>query len=306
MTTQDPSPDFPEYDDRTTEVWDRLAEWWDDRIGDGNEFQDHLIEPSTERLLALQPGELVLDIACGAGRFARRMADLGARIIAVDHSEKFIERARERSPEYTDRIAYHVLTATDTNALMALGESRFDAAVCTMALMDMASISPLLSTLPKLLKADGRFVFSVTHPVFNSGTARHVAEQYEQDGELITRSGITVTDYANPHHFMGQGIIGQPVPQHYFHRPISLLLNTCFRHGFVLDGMEEPVLPAGFQSTSANPLGFGHMPAIPPVLVARMVLTQIYQKPISKRTIIKGLRLGRGEGLRLRGQGSPP
>jgi len=35
-------------------------------------------------------------------------------------------------------------------------------------------------------------------------------------------------------------------------------------------------------------------------------LTQIYQKPISKRTIIKGLRLGRGEGLRLRGQGSPP
>jgi len=35
-------------------------------------------------------------------------------------------------------------------------------------------------------------------------------------------------------------------------------------------------------------------------------LAQIYQKPISKRTIIKGLRLGRGEGLRLRGQGSPP
>jgi len=35
-------------------------------------------------------------------------------------------------------------------------------------------------------------------------------------------------------------------------------------------------------------------------------VAQIYQKPISKRTIIKGLRLGRGEGLRLRGQGSPP
>ena len=272
MTTQNPSPDFPEYDNRTAEVWDRLAEWWDDRIGDGNDFQDYLIEPSTERLLALRPGDLVLDIACGAGRFARRMADLGARIVAVDHSEKFIQRARERSPEYADRIAYHVLTATDTSALVPLGEKRFDAAVCTMALMDMSSIEPLISTLPKLLKPDGRFVFSVTHPVFNSGTARHVAEQYEQDGELVTRSGIAVTDYAKPYHFMGQGIYGQPVPQHYFHRPISMLFNTCFKHGFALDGMEEPIFPDDAELKSANPLSYSNMPHIPPVLVARMVL----------------------------------
>ena len=33
----------------------------------------------------------------------------------------------------------------------------------------MASITPLLSVLPELLKPGGRFVFSVTHPVFNSG-----------------------------------------------------------------------------------------------------------------------------------------
>ena len=272
MTTQHPSPDFTEYDNETAEVWDRLAEWWDDRIGDGNDFQDYLIEPSTERLLALQPGELVLDIACGAGRFARRMADLGAGIVAIDHSGKFIQRARERSMDYTGRITYYVLTATDPSAQMSLGEKRFDAAVCTMALMDMSSIEPLIAAIPRLLKPEGRFVFSVTHPVFNSGTARHVAEQYEQDGEIITRAGITVTDYAKPYHYKGLGIIGQPVPQHYFHRPISLLFNTCFKHGFVLDGMEEPVFPEEFQSTSANPLSFGHMRAIPPVLVARMVL----------------------------------
>jgi hypothetical protein len=33
--------------------------------------------------------------------------------------------------------------------------------------MDMASITPLLSVLPQLLRPGGRFVFSVTHPVFN-------------------------------------------------------------------------------------------------------------------------------------------
>jgi hypothetical protein len=141
-----------------------------------------------------------------------------------------------------------------------------------MALMDMSSIEPLISTLPKLLKPVGRFVFSVTHPVFNSGSSRLVAEQYDKDGEISTRYGVTITDYTRPYAHMGLGIFGQPVPQHYFHRPISLLFNTCFRHGFALDGLEEPTLPKESKGKSRMPLSFDNMPTIPPVLVARMVL----------------------------------
>ena len=272
MSAEDSSPDFPEYDSQTTEIWNALAGWWDDKIGDGNDFQDYLIEPTTERLLELKPGELVLDIACGAGRFARRMAIHGARIVAIDHSEMFIRRARERTTENTDRITYRVLSATDPEALLSLGEKRFNAAVCTMALMDMSSIEPLISTLPKLLKTGGRFVFSVLHPVFNSGTTRLVAEEFDTGDKLVFRAGVTVTDYAEPFHHMGVGILGQPVPQHYFHRPVSLLFNTCFKHGFVLDEMEEPTFPDDADLKSRMPLSFVNMRAIPPVLVARMVL----------------------------------
>jgi ubiquinone/menaquinone biosynthesis C-methylase UbiE len=272
MTIEEPSPDFPEYDTKIAEVWDRLADWWDDRIGNGNEFQDYLIEPATEHLLALKPGERVLDIGCGAGRFARRIAALGATVIAIDHAERFLNRARERTTESIERIEYLKLDASDPLALMSLGEESFDAAVCTMALMDMSSITPLISSLPRILKPQGRFVFSVSHPVFNSGTARHVAEQFEHDGEVITRSGMTVTEYTEPFAYRGLGIPGQPEPQHYFHRSISLLFNTCFRYGFVLDDMEEPVFPQGFQNSSNSPFAFGRMPLIPPILVARMVL----------------------------------
>jgi ubiquinone/menaquinone biosynthesis C-methylase UbiE len=272
MTTEGLSPDFPEYDNKTAQLWDRLAEWWDDKIGNGNEFQDYLIEPATESLLALKPGERVLDIACGAGRFARRIAALGAIVIAIDHAEKFLKRARERTTENIERIQYLKLDATDPSALMSLGEGCFDAAVCTMALMDMSSITPLISTLPRILKPRGRFVFSVTHPVLSSGTARHVAEQFEHNGEVITKSGITVTEYAEPFAFKGLGIPNQPEPQHYFHRPISLLFNTYFKYGFALDGMEEPIFPKGFQSSSSSPFAFSQMPLIPPILVARMVL----------------------------------
>ena len=135
------SADFPEFLDEATEVWDRIAEWWDDQIGGGNAVQD-LLEPITERLLELREGSLVLDIACGAARFARRMASLGARVVAIDHSERFIQRARQRAEGRKDEIECRVLNAADQAALLSLGLKQFDAAVRTMALMDMASIEP--------------------------------------------------------------------------------------------------------------------------------------------------------------------
>ena len=94
---QIPFPDFPEHATETAGVWDALAAWWDDAIGDGNATQDLLVEPVQERLLDLKEGETVLDIACGAGRFTRRMAGEGVHVVAFDHSERFIARARERT-----------------------------------------------------------------------------------------------------------------------------------------------------------------------------------------------------------------
>ena len=95
---RDGDSDFPGLNTEVRRVWDANAEWWDDRIGDGNAFQCELIEPVTERLLQVSPGEVILDVACGAGRFARRMAELGAYVVAFDFSERFIARAKQRTP----------------------------------------------------------------------------------------------------------------------------------------------------------------------------------------------------------------
>jgi 2-polyprenyl-3-methyl-5-hydroxy-6-metoxy-1,4-benzoquinol methylase len=266
------SPDFPEYDGKTVPVWDNIAEWWDDKIGEGNVFQDYLIEPATERLLGLKLDEKVLDIACGAGRFTRRMASHGVTILAIDHSEKFIKRAKTRTTDNADKIEYRVVDATNKTALLALGKKQFDAAVCTMALMDMSSIESMISALPELLKPGGHFVFSVLHPAFSSGTAHLTAEEIYRDGELVIVSGIKITDYKPAFAYTGIGLKGQSEPQHYFHRPIEMLFNTCFRHNFVLDGIEEPTLPKELDDTHVSPLNWIKLRSIPPILVARMRL----------------------------------
>ena len=278
MDKEEPGSKAERLNEKTRRVWDKIAEWWDDRIGDGNRFQNELIEPATERLLEIGSGTTVLDIACGAGRFARRMAELGARVVAFDFSKQFIERAKARTPAGST-IEYRVIDATKREALLGLGTNCFDGAVATMALMDMANIEPLMSTLPLLLKPGGWFIFSVMHPCFWSPGARRFAEAEETEGEEIITAGIKISHYLTPKEWKGAGIIGQPEALYYFHRPMQVLFNTGFRNGFVIDGFEE----AGFADKRSDDryLRWDYMTEIPTALVVRM---RLVNKEDSKTT----------------------
>jgi SAM-dependent methyltransferase len=263
--------DFPEYARDNRRIWDANALWWDDRIGDGNDFQTVLIEPATERLLALHAGELVLDVGCGAGRFARRMAALGARVVAFDASPVFLDRARKRtSPDAA--VEYHAIDAADPDALVALGEHRFDKAVCTMALMDMPAVEPLFATLPRLLRPGGAFVFSVTHPCFHSAAVQRFAEIGEEpDGRHAIRTGVKVSAYLSSSARKTEGIAGQPEPQWFFHRALSTLFACGFAARFVIDGLEEPRFPDAKLRAGVR---WHDMPDIPPIMAVRMRLAE--------------------------------
>ena len=83
--------------DEGRDMWNRKARFWDELHGDfGNTFHRRLIEPTVLQLLALQPNECVLDIGCGNGALARRLAALGARVTAFDFSDELIRLAKAR------------------------------------------------------------------------------------------------------------------------------------------------------------------------------------------------------------------
>jgi ubiquinone/menaquinone biosynthesis C-methylase UbiE len=257
---------------RVHEAWEKKAAFWDEKMGEGNAFQRVLIGPATERLLQVRPGETVLDVACGNGVFSRRLAELGARVVAVDFSEKFIELARARTEKagYGEVVEYLVADATSEEQMLVLGEGRFDAAVCNMALMDMPAIDPLMLVLRRLLKPGGRFVFSVQHPAFNSNAIRLTLEEEDREGAMVETYAIKVTDYLNVPPGMGGGMPGEPVPHPYFHRPLSELFGACFGAGFVVDGVEEPSFAKEGSRSAARVLSWENFVGIPPVLVARL------------------------------------
>jgi 2-polyprenyl-3-methyl-5-hydroxy-6-metoxy-1,4-benzoquinol methylase len=270
MTRERQKAEFPEQAEENRRIWNENARWWDDQIGDGNDFQTLLIEPATERLLNVAAGDMILDVACGAGRFARRMAEFGAHVVAFDQSAEFIARARERTSSDAT-VEYHVLDAAEVEALLSPGSNRFNKAVCTMAIMDMAEIGSLFKVLSRVLTPGGAFVFSVTHPCFHSSAMQRFAEiDEEQGGRHVIRSGVKVSSYLTPFARKTEGIAGQPEPQWLFHRSISALLGFGFEAGFVVDGIEEPRLPE--PETRKAGVRWDDMTDIPPILVVRMRL----------------------------------
>ncbi len=250
-------------------IWDINAAFWNQQMGEGNDFVRYLIWPATERQLELKSGEEVLDIACGNGFASRKLSEMGARVTAFDFSGAMIQAAKSVESEVNHKIDYRQLDATDSSALLDLGTRRFDAALCCMALFDMADINPLFTTLPKLLKPKGRFVFSLLHPCFNSGRMAQIGEMEDRLGEISTRYGIKIWDYMTPTISQGIGIPGQPEPHPYFHRPLHLILRLLFQNGFVLDGLEECAFPPDYKGGTFPLFWNGNYSEIPPVLIAR-------------------------------------
>lgn len=247
--------------DESKKRWEANANFWDERMGEhSNRFHREIIRPSTEVLLDVNEGEEILDIACGNGNFSKRLVDLGARVTAFDYSINLIENAKKRCSKYFDSIKFKVIDATKYNELIELGHEYFDKAVANMALMDISDISPLLNAVYKLLKPNGIFVFSVMHPCFQSPKMRKIIETEDVGEKVETRSAIQIFSYISPQCYEGNAIIGQPVPQLYYHRPLSELLEESFKAGFVVSGIKEPVFNADKIEWSE----------IPPVLIIRL------------------------------------
>ena len=265
--------DYPDHNAESLAAWDANAEFWDETQGDeGNHWQRTLVFPSTLELLQPLP-PTVLELACGNGNFARQLAGQGVSVTATDGSQQQLDRARERSDGY--RIQWIRVDVTERSSLAALSGASgapFGAAVCNMALMDIAEITPLFDMLPLALAEDAPFVFSVLHPVFRPGPqTRLFRERTEtEDGQFIEESGVKITNYLDTGVNHGIAVKGQPSIQPYFDRTLTELFSSAFDRGWVLDGIREPSITDGGDGDAEGRLSWDHLPNLPPVMVARL------------------------------------
>jgi SAM-dependent methyltransferase len=96
-----------------------------------------------------QPGERVLDLGCGAGRFVAALRDHGADAVGVDLAEGALERARRNVP------GAEFLATTGE-----LPDSSVDLVWCSEVLEHVPDTAGLLSEARRVLRTGGRLLIT--------------------------------------------------------------------------------------------------------------------------------------------------
>jgi SAM-dependent methyltransferase len=103
----------------------------------------------------IAPG-VALDAACGTGRHAHHLVELGHHVVGVDGSPEMLARATRSVPEA-------VFEEGDLCSL-PLETASVDLVVCALALGHVADLSGAVSELSRVLRPGGRMVLSDQHP----------------------------------------------------------------------------------------------------------------------------------------------
>jgi SAM-dependent methyltransferase len=103
---------------------------------------------------AARPGERVLDLGCGAGRFVAALRDAGANPVGVEIAEAALERARRNAPGADLRLV-------EPDGSLPLEHGSVDLVWCSEVLEHVADTEQLLLEARRVLRPGGRLLITV-------------------------------------------------------------------------------------------------------------------------------------------------
>lgn len=112
-------------------------------------------EPYVRELLDARPKGVLLDAACGTGRYAEYAASAGHQVVGVDTSPDMLARARTRVPD--GEFILGDLTA------LPVDDDAVDVVVCALALAHVPDLRPVFAEFARVLRPGGHLVTSDIH-----------------------------------------------------------------------------------------------------------------------------------------------
>jgi SAM-dependent methyltransferase len=113
--------------------------------------------------LGVRAGERVLEIGCGHGVAATYLLERGARLVAIDRSQKMIEAAARRNAAFVESGAAEFMVASLEDA--DLGGRRFDAILAVRVGLFHREPERAHALAERWLAPGGRIVAAFDEPV---------------------------------------------------------------------------------------------------------------------------------------------
>jgi 2-polyprenyl-3-methyl-5-hydroxy-6-metoxy-1,4-benzoquinol methylase len=212
---------------RIAKEWSDAAESWVDFVRQGKDyFRDELNTPGMLRLIGNMKGLEVLDVACGEGYNTRILAHKGSKVTGIDLSREMVEYAKSQEKKDRLGIRYYVSDSADLSRFPA---KRFDLVTCFMALMDIENCDRTISEIARVMRDDGRFIFSITHPCF----------EYSAKSGEIERAGAYFGIRSERVPWKMKRLL-RPFETTSFHRTLTDYSNALHKHALLIRRLLEP------------------------------------------------------------------
>ena len=162
----------------------------------------------------------ILDAGCGDGFFANELKSLGSKVYGCDGSKEILKIAKQ---DFKD-IEFQVQDLTkDFN----YNSNMFDIIVSSLVLMDIDYLDKFFSESHRILKENGRLVFSIVHPSFFQADW-----EFDENHNKIFKKIYNYLDLKT----LTLNIWGETT---HYHRPISWYSQTLKKAGFVIEEIKE-------------------------------------------------------------------
>jgi 2-polyprenyl-3-methyl-5-hydroxy-6-metoxy-1,4-benzoquinol methylase len=225
-------------DKQISKAWDKVAERWSVRYTEyGDMNRQYIIDPAIFEIIGSVKGLSILDAGCGNGYLCRLLARKGAKMSGVELSKKFIEIASAKEREASLGITYY--SGTICNLLMFEDEA-FDMVISNLVLMDVRDLDKAIEEIHRVLKKNGRLIFSIMHPCFSSSPVRGWVRKPEDSNRKEDWMYWKVDRYFDRSMEMWRFYADWP-SVYSFHRPLSDYIRILIENGFAIVEFEEPI-----------------------------------------------------------------
>jgi SAM-dependent methyltransferase len=231
--------------------WEQHARWWQRQYTDGAdpEYEEQILPLVARHVVGARR---LLDVGCGEGQIARRIAAQGTAVVGLDPTGGQVATAVARGggPRFA-RARAEALPCRD---------GAFDTVVVCLALEHVDRFELAIDEVARVLEPGGRFVLVLCHPLLQApGSAwiddRILDERYWRVGAYLAE--VRAFDEVAP----GVDLL-------FIHRPLSRYVHAMGAAGLLIEDMVEEAPPT---SLVAEHWGFPEAASIPRVLLVQAV-----------------------------------
>jgi len=184
---------------------------------------ESLEKPIILELLGDVSGKQILDLGCGDALFGRELLLAGAQsYLGVEVSRQMVQLAQKNLQDVAGEVVHQSMEDWNYPA------ASFDLVISRLALHYVADLEEQFGQVNRTLKENGRFIFSIVHPVITS------SDKSREGGGM--RQDWIVDDYFSPGPrkvYLG-GVFVEQV-----HHTIEEIFTALRRAGFHIEHLRE-------------------------------------------------------------------